>query len=298
MRAARDIAFALAGRRAQRLGNGGYLVPCPVPSHGAGRGDRNPSLEIRDGNCALLVRCYAGCDSRDVLDELRRRGLLDRQQDRPAPGRPSSPATSKPTDHEIEQSRKATWLWQRRQPIVGSIAEKYLRNVRGYTGPLPPTLGYLPPRKEGQHPAMIAAFGLVTESEPGVLAEPGNVAAIHLTLVKPDGSGKADIEQTKIMVGSPLGKPIVLAAPHDGYAALGITEGVEDALSAYQAIGQAAWASGAAGFMPALADCVPSYFESVTIFAHDDPAGRRFAKTLAQRLTARGIAEVLIEGLT
>src|SRR5689334_12949960 len=67
------IARALGGKA-----NGdGYLVPCPVPSHGQGKGDRRPSLSLRDGDHQLLVRCYAGCDPRDVLAELRRRGLLD-----------------------------------------------------------------------------------------------------------------------------------------------------------------------------------------------------------------------------
>jgi len=78
MSAARDVALALlAGRRPQRLPDGGYLVPCPVPSHGRGRGDRNPSLRIGDGETRLLVHCFGGCDPRDVLDVLRRRGLLD-----------------------------------------------------------------------------------------------------------------------------------------------------------------------------------------------------------------------------
>ena len=35
---------------------------------------------------------------------------------------------------------------------------------------------------------MIAAFGLPDEPEPGILAPPRNVTAVHLTLLKPDGS--------------------------------------------------------------------------------------------------------------
>jgi hypothetical protein len=69
---AANIARVLGGKA-----NGdGYLCRCPVPSHGKGRGDHSPSLSVRDGNTALLVRCHAGCDSRDVINELRRRGLL------------------------------------------------------------------------------------------------------------------------------------------------------------------------------------------------------------------------------
>lgn len=58
MTPAREIAMALGGRRARRLTDGSYLVSCPVPSHGNGRRDRNPSLRIGDGP---LLTCSARC---------------------------------------------------------------------------------------------------------------------------------------------------------------------------------------------------------------------------------------------
>jgi hypothetical protein len=54
--------------------------------------------------------------------------------------------------------------------------------------------------------------------------------------------------------------------------------------------------AGAAGFMPALAPLVAGYIEAVTIYAHDDKAGRDNAITLARALKARGI-EVLMQRL-
>ena len=104
---------------------------------------------------------------------------------------------------------------------------------------------------------MIAAFALVEEREPGVVGMPRNVDAVHLTLLKPDGSGKADVEPNKIMVGSPGARPIVLAPPND-LLALAVTEGIEDALSAHASTGLGAWAAGAAGRMLKLADVIPS----------------------------------------
>jgi hypothetical protein len=47
-------------------------------------------------------------------------------------------------------------------------------------------LAFLPPRGSEQHPAMIAAFALSGEIEPGVLAGPPNVEAVHLTLLRGD----------------------------------------------------------------------------------------------------------------
>ena len=156
------------------------------------------------------------------------------------------------------QHAKAAWLWQQRQLIIGSIAELYLREARGITCALPPTLAFLPPTKLGHHPAMISAFGLCDEIEPGLLGEPQNVEAVHLTLLRVDGSGKAEVEPNKLMIGSPANLPLVLAPPND-LLGLAITEGIEDALSAHQVTGLGAWAAGSAGRMPKLADTVPFY---------------------------------------
>jgi hypothetical protein len=197
-------------------------------------------------------------------------------------------------DYAREQRRKAAWMWSRRQPITGTIAERYLREDREITCKLPPTLGFLPPRKPEHHPAMIAAFATPDEIGPGILGAPHDVQAVHLTLLKPDGSGKAEIEKPKLMVGStPL--PIIIAPPND-LLALAITEGIEDALSVHEAIGLGAWAAGSATRLPALAAVIPEYIEVVTIFADDDKAGRDNARALAAALRNRN-TEIVIEGI-
>jgi hypothetical protein len=64
-----------------------------------------------------------------------------------------------------DNAAKAAWLWSRREPISEDCpAGLYLRRTRGYHGPIPPTLGYLPPK--GKHPAtVIATFGFCDEEE-------------------------------------------------------------------------------------------------------------------------------------
>jgi hypothetical protein len=199
----------------------------------------------------------------------------------------SSPAKKQNVaEYEVEQHRKAAWLWSQRKPITGTIAERYLRPPsRGITCTLPPTLAFLPPTKPGHHPAMIAAFALVDEPEPGLLAEPRNVTSVHLTLLKPDGTGKAAVEKPKIVVGSPGALPIILAPPND-LLGLAITEGIEDALTAHEATGLGAWAAGSAGRMPALANIVPAYIEAITIYAHADKAVRTGPANLLQLSSA------------
>src|SRR3954453_18454208 len=71
---AAQIGIGLKGRR---NGNG-WLVRCPCPGHGKGRGDTSPSLSVHDGDDGrLLLRCFAGCDFVDMLDALKRLGLID-----------------------------------------------------------------------------------------------------------------------------------------------------------------------------------------------------------------------------
>jgi hypothetical protein len=294
MSPARTIALALAGKhKPQRLADGSFLTCCPLRTHGQGRGDHNPSLRLGDGQTRLLVHCFGGCNRLDVLAELRRRGLLDgtTAKREHAPALPPRAGTS--DAQARQQGHKAAWIWSQRQPLHGTIAESYLREVRGITYELPPTLGFLPARDD-YPPAMIAAFGLVDEPEPGRLAVPQNVEAVHLTRLKPDGSGKIDGSKAKIMLGPVSGKPIVLAPPND-LLGLAITEGIEDALSAAQT-GLGAWAAGSADHMPKLANVVPSYIEAVTIFAHFDNSGANAARTLAAALNAREI-QTEIEGL-
>jgi hypothetical protein len=187
-------------------------------------------------------------------------------------------------DHARRQHAKAAALWRRRQPILGSIAARYLR-ARKYLGEMPPTLAFLPPQTPAQHPAMIAAFGSADAPE--------NVEAVHLTLLKADGSGKAEVEKPKLFVGRPLGRPIALA-PIGDTLALAITEGIEDGLSVRAALALGVWAAGSAARMPTLAEAVPSFVESVTM-AHPDPAGQNGARKLADRLYRRGIEVSVVE---
>jgi phage/plasmid primase-like uncharacterized protein len=221
----------------------------------------------------------------------------------------AAPTSAKPkTDEEYEraQHRKAAWLWQQRQPIFGSIAETYLCSRRGITCPLPATLGYLAPTKPGHHPALIAAFDLAEEIEPGRLATTPRVEAVHLTLLRPDGSGKADVDPNKIMVGGSLRLPIVLAPLNDLFG-LAICEGIENGLTVHQATDLGVWCAASASHMPALAAAIPRDAEAITIYADDDKAGRKGALDLAEALHARrrrpggfirAEIEILIEGLS
>jgi hypothetical protein len=69
-----------------------------------------------------------------------------------------------------ERLAKARALWARRRPIIGTLAEKYLRNVRGIACPLLATWAYLPPGRPEHAPALIAAYGMPPSRSPAFCA--------------------------------------------------------------------------------------------------------------------------------
>jgi hypothetical protein len=190
-----------------------------------------------------------------------------------------------------ERIRLARSVWSSRRPAHGTVVETYLR-ARGYTGIIPATIGLIPATEKYPFPAMISAYALPIECDGELLApRSGQVQAVHITQLLPDGSDRrrqanaAGRDDNKRSLGSPSGTPIALSAIGDGLA-LVITEGIEDAL-AYRAAGYAAWACGAAPYMPSLP--VPDYVCTAIIEAHPDDAGRRYAARLRDVLRARQV---------
>jgi len=87
--------------------NGQWVASCPVPSHGQGKGDKNPSLSIsEDDSGKYLFHCHAGCNQLDVFECIRDRHLLPELPPKPDVFASLSPITytQKPkTLMELEQ---------------------------------------------------------------------------------------------------------------------------------------------------------------------------------------------------
>ena len=136
------VAGALGGVR-QSVGQ--WLAPCPVPTHGKGNGDRNPSLSVRHGprDGQVLVHCFAGCSNDDVIAALRARGLwcdspsvaVARREFRSADQGPGSAAEA------ARRTELALNVWRSSIEAPGTLVETYLRS-RGITDPPPPTLRF------------------------------------------------------------------------------------------------------------------------------------------------------------
>jgi putative DNA primase/helicase len=260
MTTAAEIARALSGQRrsAQRLPEGGWLTSCPVAGHGKGRGDRKPSLYVGDGETRLLVRCYAGCNSRDVLDALRRRGLLpELRSDSPGKG--------------------PLGIWAAAVDAHDTPVERYLTK-RGLSLPrgTEEVLRFHPacPFAGTTTAAMIALVRNIETNAP---------QAIHRTALDANGNKIAIDDKDRMALGPIAGGAIKLTANENVTIALGIAEGIETALSLQQLpewhsspIWSVISASGIRNF-PLLTG-----IETLVIAADHDSAGERAAIELAE----------------
>jgi hypothetical protein len=281
--AVEEIARTLKAKR----NRAGFIARCPAHE------DRTPSLSISDGaDGKVLVHCHAGCSQSAVLDALHALGI-DFGSSRVAGG--VSPRTFRSARDDnpnaTERLELARHLWGKSQPASDTAAEVYL-HFRGFHGPIPGTIRYLPSQPKHVH-ALIAAFGIPQEPEPGRLEIAADlVRGVMLIALKSGGRGKADVDVAKRMIGPSNGWPIVLAPPSD-HGGLAIAEGIEDALVLHEETGLGAWAAGSAGRLPLTAQHVPNYVESVSISEDDNEAGRAGTRGLAEALIEKGI-EVLI----
>jgi putative DNA primase/helicase len=128
---ASEIAAALGG--VHRRGPW-WRCRCPVHgSHGA-------TLALRDGERGLIIKCFADCDPRDVLTDLRQRGLFPGAIDR----RPTPTATR--TDARDDTARRiavARRIWNAAHDARRSPVASYLAG-RGITVNPPPSLCWAP----------------------------------------------------------------------------------------------------------------------------------------------------------
>jgi len=273
MSSATAIAFALAGPRAQRLAGGGFLLPCPAPNHGKGRGDQHPSLAIIDGDHALLVRCYAGCDSRDVLDELRRRGLLDDAR-RPRTQRAFSPSRILTDDRQ--RTRSALDTWRASRSPIGTPVETYLMR-RGLIVRASDSVRFHPacPFAGKYITAMIALVRNIVTNEP---------QAIHRTALDIAGNKVKIDGKCRLALGPTANGAIKLTNDADVTYGLGIGEGVESTASLQMLPewrGAPVWALLSAGGIAKFP--VLSGIETLVVAVDHDNPGEQAATTVTQR---------------
>ncbi len=114
---AEQIAKALGN--AKRTGQG-WLASCPLPTHGQGNGDKNPSLSISDGEDGKpLFKCHGGCEQHDVFEAIKNFGLLPDLEPRPEPL-----SQLKPLQTTLEQE----WHYTDEDGVTQFIKQRYKTN--------------------------------------------------------------------------------------------------------------------------------------------------------------------------
>jgi putative DNA primase/helicase len=170
-------------------------------------------------------------------------------------------------------TRKALKLWNEAVPGQGTIMERYFIS-RGLDRALAFLFRFHPhcPHPNGATlPAMIA------------LVEHVEQVAIHRTFLAADGSGKAPIEPNKAALG-PIGRGAVRLAKASHV--LGLTEGIETAISVLQLTGIPCWACLGAGRMQSVE--IPACVRELHVFADDDKAGHDAAERVIDLHTSLG----------
>lgn len=246
-------------------------APCPVCQ--PEQRSNQSALTLADGDGRLLLHCKkAGCTFTDILSAA---GVGSGDYLPPDPAKTAQRKADQ-LAQALRRQKQAEKVWRSTLPISGTIAESYLRG-RGITCPLPETLRSLPDcwHVSAQRlPAMIARV------------EGGDGFAIHRTYLLPDGSGKADIQPNKAMLGAVNGGAVRLTKDHDNLA---IGEGIETALSLPCGLLKTPatiWAALSASGMKALN--LPAIPSRLTIATDGETAGREAGHSLAERATALG----------
>lgn len=261
--------------------HGSYgCAPCPICQPDRRR-DQN-ALTLSDGTDGrLLAHCKkSGCAFSDILAAA---GIGTGSYTPPDPATIAQRNREERAQAE-KRAGQARRCWQEAQPIAGTVAEAYLRDARGISCPLPPTLRFHGACWHGpsarRYPAMVAAV------------QGAGMAAVHRTYLRPDGSGKAAIAPDKAMLGAVAGGAVRLT---DAQGPLVVAEGIETALSlASGLLGRpaTAWAALSTSGMRGLS--LPPSPGRLTIATDGDDPGRAAGRDLAERAHALGWAVSLL----
>ncbi len=266
MMSAQIIAEALGGRR---YGNE-WQVRCPAHR------DRIPSLSIKDSERGVIFYCHARCSQQSVISALKSLGLWDstaRLEHTSLRPRITDRRVS-PADPNLTAS--ALKIWNESKPSTGTLVEVYLAS-RGIKLEEEPTLRFHPCLRHPSGKFWPAMVALVTD---GVTNLP---VAIHRTYLAIDGSAKAPVEATKLMLG-PCRGGAVRFGNHSDMVIVG--EGIETALSVHQAMKRPTWAALSTSGLVALD--FPQEVRKIFVAADADSAGDKAAKDAAKKWSSNG----------
>ena len=254
--------------------------PCPICGH-----KENFRWDNKDGSGSYICTCGAG-DGLALAMAYTGQGFaetaarIDGLLGNVKPDAPSRPSIS--DEDRLSILRRA--YAESRAIEVGDPVHRYLASRHIDELVYPKALRFHPRLLDGdgrQYPAMIAMVGVPGEPK---------FCSMHRTFLRPDGTGKAEMERPKkLMPGSlPDGACVALSEFHGGK--LGIAEGIETAMSASALFEMPVWAAISSAMLAKWRP--PEGCEEVAIFADNDQkfGGQAAAFALAHRLSTGRVA--------
>lgn len=228
---------------------------CRCPAHR----DRTPSLSVRLGQRRLLFHCFAGCETRAILDALRRLRLAG-----------STSWTPIKVDRSIDDHGRtaAQRLWSASRAGDGSPVARYLA-----ARAVAPTsaVRFHPRTPLGRYPLTRFAPAMIVS-----VTDASGLIAIHRSFLSEDCKSLTSLEPRRAALGR-LGAGLVRLVPPA--KRLGLAEGIETALSAIRLFDMPCWATlGTERFSRI---DLPSSVEQIVLFLDHDAGGRR-AEMLAR----------------
>ena len=206
----------------------------------------------------------------------------------PEPGAPSRQSRTPAPSGSSDAARR---LWRMTRPLIGSVAEAYLRgrdiadlrrtaNLRFHPN------CYWRPEGDGPTetwPAMIAA----------VTALDGRITGAHRTWLARDGSGKAPVDPPRKAMGDLLGHAVRFGDTQDVMAA---GEGIETILSLRQAMPTMPMVAAlSAGHLAGV--LFPPHLRRLYIVRDNDPAGDSARDSLLDRVHGAGIEAITLSSI-
>lgn len=236
--------IAAACGAAKKTGRG-VAFRCPVHT------DRNPSCMAWYGDTAIMVKCFAGCDTHDIVDALRGMGfVLSSREARTRRARDvSQPVTKKPPIIDQDSFKRRVWarqLWSEAgdHRRIRAYFEDVRRLDLGVITDLNAVLRFHPncPRGKGKRqPAILAAFRDIVSDD---------LMAVHRIFLTDDNRRDGN----RMMLGPCHDTAIKLTSQaatfdvHHFCQRLQICEGVETGIGVLMLFGACpTWALGSAG---------------------------------------------------
>jgi putative DNA primase/helicase len=194
-----------------------------------------------------------------------------------------------PTEHDPgrrqdgkgDLNKLALAVWRHAEPFAGTLADRYLREGRSI---IPDGINarFDPRCQCGAGAAKAFAPALIVPIE-----EDAGVVAIHRTFLRPDGRGKADMDEPKRMLGNPGSGAVRWGGiPLDGV--LRLAEGVEDAASVMNLLGDGHFVWSVLGIERYQAIAIPESIHTVVIYSQHGGEAARAIERATSHLIANG----------